>query len=295
MSDGSQLIYGSSGIFIPRQEIGYILVGGAGSLAYCSVTDLLSDSILFGQTRLQSAHCSSDSLLLQVVNGAHHPMAAAHLHAVPRPMIHPDHPLPLICSSHIIYSVPILYRANPIPSLGTAALSLYIAPLKSKPLRGSSVNVPCGSNVPTAGTPPTCLDSKSGYTVGTVAILSGYATVDSKCLSIVVEGRVVSIIAGVDHGDTEWMLFLLAHHAGLILKPGQQGQYHTICSNFVAYCQTVWTLACGSMVGVGLVCADVILYSVYWVEREASNGIEGEKFEGCDEEYAVKAGEAYEK
>lgn len=136
MSDGSQLIYGSSGIFIPRQEIGYILVGGAGSLAYCSVTDLLSDSILFGvktrkrtkatktgentkithqkkerhakeeisftaeQTRLQSAHCSSDSLLLQVVNGAHHPMAAAHLHAVPRPMIHPDHPLPLIWSFH---------------------------------------------------------------------------------------------------------------------------------------------------------------------------------------------------
>lgn len=44
--DGSQLIYGSSGIFIPRLEIGYILVGGTGFLAYCSVTDLLSDSIL---------------------------------------------------------------------------------------------------------------------------------------------------------------------------------------------------------------------------------------------------------
>ena len=49
---------------------------------------------------------------------------------------------------------------------------------------------------------------------------------------------------------------------------GQQVHYHTIISEFGVCCQTVWTPACGSMVG------DVILYAVYWVEREASNDIE---------------------
>lgn len=51
----------------------------------------------------------------------------------------------------------------------------------------------------------------------------------------------------------------------------QQVRYHTIVSEFVVCCQTCldtclwvngWRGAC------------VILYAVYWVEREASNGIE---------------------
>ena len=52
---------------------------------------------------------------------------------------------------------------------------------------------------------------------------------------------------------------------------GQQVHYHTIISEFGVCCQTCldtclwvngWRGAC------------VILYAVYWVEREASNGIE---------------------